>query len=214
MSDSAVSFFAADRAAGPEMATCHVTSLPGCRNKYASRLRLSPDDDRSAHGPVVITGADTLRRQPNCCRATVCDMTDAFTMPTREDAKYVHDEWDRRTRAHDIDGLLELYLPDATLESPLVPRVLDQLSGVLRGHDELRHFFVRGTEGRPNDLVRWYRTGEFMFDKRTLIWEYPRQAPDWEQVDLVEVMELSGPRIAHHRIYWGWYGTPLLQPSR
>jgi hypothetical protein len=111
-------------------------------------------------------------------------MTDAATMPTRADAQFVHDEWDRRTRAHDIEGLLELYLPDATLESPLVPRVLDQTSGVLHGHDELRTFFVRGTEGRPNDLVRWYRTGEFMFDKRTLIWEYPRQAPEWEQVDL------------------------------
>lgn len=67
---------------------------------------------------------------------------------------------------------------------------------------------------RPNDLVRWYRTGEFMFDKRTLIWEYPRQGPEWEQVDPVEVMELAGPRIAHHRIYWGWYGTPLLRPHR
>ena len=65
-------------------------------------------------------------------------------MPTRADAQFVHDEWDRRTRAHDIEGLLELYLPDATLESPLVPRVLDQTSGVLHGHDELRTFFVRG----------------------------------------------------------------------
>ena len=53
-----------------------------------------------------------------------------------------------------------------------------------------------------------------MFDQRTLIWESPRQAPDGEQVDLVEVMELTGPRIAHHRIYWGWYGTPLLRSSR
>ena len=105
-------------------------------------------------------------------------MTDAAPMPTRADAQFVHDEWDRRTRAHDIEGLLELYLPGATLESPLVPCVLDQTSGVLHGHEELRTFFVRGTEGRPNDLVRWYRTGEFMFDKRTLIWEYPRQAPE------------------------------------
>lgn len=132
--------------------------------------------------------------------------------PTRADAQFVHDEWDRRTREHDIEGLLELYLPDATLESPLVPRILDRPSGVLHGHDELRRFFVKGTQGRPNELVRWYRTGDFMFDNHTLIWEYPRQAPDWEQVDLVEVMELTGPRIAHHRIYWGWYGTPLLHP--
>ena len=72
----------------------------------------------------------------------------------------------------------------------------NQQSGVLHGHDELRHFFLKGTAGRPNELVRWYRTGQYMFDGCTLIWEYPRQAPEFEQVDLVEVMELVGPRIA------------------
>jgi hypothetical protein len=141
----------------------------------------------------------------------VGSMADTFQAATTADAQFVHDEWDRRTRAHDIDGLLDLYLADAILESPLVPVVLDQPSGVLRGHDELRRFFVLGTAGRPNDLVRWYRTGQYMFNGHILIWEYPRQAPEWEQVDLVEVMELAGPRIARHRIYWGWYGTPLLQ---
>jgi ketosteroid isomerase-like protein len=141
-------------------------------------------------------------------------MSETARTATHEDAQFVHDEWDRRTRAHDIDGLVELYLPDATLESPLVPRILDQVSGVLHGHDELRRFFTRGTEGRPDDLVRWYRTGDFMFNGHSLIWEYPRQTPDGEQVDLAEVMELAGPCIAHHRIYWGWYGAPLLQPGR
>ncbi len=141
-------------------------------------------------------------------------MIDTSHGASAADAQFVHDEWDRRTRAHDIDGLLDLYLPDAVLESPLVVRILDQASGVLRGHDELRRFFVKGTAGRPNDLVRWYRTGDYVFDGRTLIWEYPRQAPEWEQVDLVEVMELTGPRIAHHRIYWGWYGTRLLEGGR
>jgi hypothetical protein len=138
-------------------------------------------------------------------------MADTFQAATTPDAQFVHDEWDRPTRAHDIDGLLDLYLADAILESPLVPVVLDQPSGVLRGHDELRRFFELGTAGRPDDLVRWYRTGQYMFNGHTLIWEYPRQAPEWEQVDLVEVMELTGPRIAGHRIYWGWYGTPLLR---
>ena len=138
-------------------------------------------------------------------------MANALDTATREEAQFVHDEWDRRTRAHDIDGLVDLYLPDATLESPLVPRILDQQSGVLHGYDELRQFFVKGTAGRPNELVRWYRTGQYMFDGCTLIWEYPRQAPEFEQVDLVEVMELAGPRIARHRIYWGWFGTLLLE---
>jgi ketosteroid isomerase-like protein len=79
----------------------------------------------------------------------VASATDAATPA---DAQFVYDEWDRRTRAHDIEGLVDLYLPDATLESPLVPRVLDQASGVLHGHDELRDFFAKGTAGRPNEL--------------------------------------------------------------
>lgn len=133
------------------------------------------------------------------------------TATTRADAQLVHDEWDRRTRAHDIDGLLELYLPDAVLESPLVPRVMDSTSGVLTGHRQLREFFERGTRGRPNELVRFHRSGQFLFADGRLFWEYPRRTPDGDQVDIAEVMDLHGQRIARHRIYWGWFGTPLLQ---
>ena len=32
-----------------------------------------------------------------------------------DDAAFIYHEWDRRTRAHDIDELLELYTPDAIL---------------------------------------------------------------------------------------------------
>lgn len=135
------------------------------------------------------------------------------TVTTREHAQYVHDEWDRRTRAHDIDGLLDLYLPDAVLESPLVPRIMDTADGVLAGHRQLREFFERGTRGRPNELVRFHRSGRFLFDDDRLVWEYPRQTPEGDQVDITEVMDLAGPRIRHHRIYWGWFGTPLLQPD-
>lgn len=91
-----------------------------------------------------------------------------------EDARFVHDQWHRRTISRDVDALLELYLPDAVLESPLVPRVMDTTSGVLVGHDELREFLERGTRGRPNELVRFHRSGEFLFDGRRLVWEYPR----------------------------------------
>lgn len=133
---------------------------------------------------------------------------------TRTHAQYVHDEWDRRTRAHDIDGLLELYLPDAVLESPLVPRIMDTSSGVLTGHGQLREFFERGTRGRPNEVVRFHRSGQFLFGDGRLVWEYPRWTPEGDQVDITEVMDLTGPQIRHHRIYWGWFGIPLLQPRR
>ncbi len=85
---------------------------------------------------------------------------------------------------------------------------------MLTGHEQLQAFFQRGTDQRPNELVRWYRTGRYLFDGHTLMWEYPRTHPDGsEQVDLAEVMDLRGPQITHHRIYWGWNGTPLLTPQ-
>jgi steroid delta-isomerase len=62
--------------------------------------------------------------------------------------------------------------------------------------------------------VRWYRTGTFLTDgRRVLIWEYPRAAPDGDQADLVEVMEIEGGLIQHHRVYWGWKGSLLIAPA-
>lgn len=112
------------------------------------------------------------------------------------DAAFVFHEWDRRTRAHDINALLDLYTPDAVLESPLIPRIMDQHSGVLTGREQIWPFFQRGTDNRPNHLVRWYRSGRYHFDGHTLMWEYPRTHPDGgDQVDLAEVMDLRGPQI-------------------
>lgn len=72
---------------------------------------------------------------------------------------------------------------------------------MLTGRDQIRPFFQRGTDNRPKDLVRWYRTGRYQLDGQTLIWEYLRANPDGDdQVDLAEVLDLRGPQIAHHRI--------------
>ena len=111
------------------------------------------------------------------------------------------------------DGLVELYTDDATLESPLVPRILEQPDGVLRGSDQLRRFSTEGGRRRPNPLVRWHRDGGFLSDRTTLAWEYPRDAPDGDQVDIAEIMVLADGRIVAHRIYWGWYGTEMLIAS-
>jgi hypothetical protein len=37
-----------------------------------------------------------------------------------------------------------------------------------------------------------------------------RATPDGDQIDLVEVMDLSDGLIAHHRVYWGWIGFRTL----
>ena len=132
----------------------------------------------------------------------------------RADCERIFREWHYRARALDTEGLLALYGEDAVLESPLVPAILDdKQEGVLRGHDELRRFFAEGARRRPNELVRWYRTGEWLTDgHRVLVWEYPRHAPDGDQVDLVEFMEIVSGLIVCHRIYWGWKGCMLIAP--
>lgn len=109
--------------------------------------------------------------------------------------------------------MLALYAEDAKIETPLVLAILDdKTDGVPRGHDELRRFFDEGAKRRPNDLVRWSRTGERLTEGRHLvIWEYPREAPDGDQV-LVEVMDLAGGLIRHHRIYWGWKRCTVIAP--
>jgi len=133
----------------------------------------------------------------------------------RADCARIFHEWHERARARDTQGLLALYSEDAILESPLVPAILDNKpDGVLRGRGELRLFFDEGGRRRPNKLVRWYRTGEWLTDgRRLLVWEYPRQTPDGDQVDLVEFMEIAGGLIAYHRVYWGWNGCRLIAPA-
>ena len=65
-------------------------------------------------------------------------------------------------------------------------------------------FLQEGTRRRPNDLVRWYRTAAISLRAIAGV-EYPRQTPDGDQVDILEVMRLEGGKIKHHRIYWGWF---------
>src|SRR5450631_769873 len=130
------------------------------------------------------------------------------------DCERIHREWDAHAKSLDTNGLIALYAQDAILETPLVPAIFEGRSGILRGHAEIRPFFEEGARRRPNQLVRWYRTGNWLSDgRRVLMWEYPRAAPDGSQIELVEVMEIEHGLIQHHRIYWGWFGVNQLTHS-
>jgi len=134
-------------------------------------------------------------------------------MPENTDAqiRYVHDRWQTTIIQKDVDGLIALYAEDAIFETPAILVTLkDRKQGVLRGRSEIRPFFEAGFRKLGNELSRWYRTGEFFSNGRQLIWEYPREAPNGDQVDLVEVMEISNGLIVHHRVYWGWVGFQTL----
>ena len=132
-------------------------------------------------------------------------------MQYESDGERIYRLWDRYAREVDVDGLLSLYTPDATLETPVITAIFGTREGVARGHPELRRFFEEGGRRRPNALVRWYREpGRFHHDGRSLVWEYPREAPDGNQIEIAEFMDLSDGRIRHHRIYWGWFGIQEL----
>src|SRR5690349_20238228 len=129
------------------------------------------------------------------------------------DAQRIYEQWHESSKSGNVETLMNLYAPDAILETPLAMAILDDAkSGILRG-TELRRFFEEGVRRRPNELVRWYRDGTFFWDGHRLVWEYPRQTPDGNQVDILEVMDIAEGKITHHRVYWGWFGFELLKQS-
>lgn len=126
------------------------------------------------------------------------------------DFQETYERWHNYAKGRDVASLIDLYAEDAVFESPLVPAILDQESGVLNGRTEILQFLEEGTRRRPNDLVRWYRTGQYFTNNDTLIWEYPRATPEGEQIEIVEVMQIVRGKIKNHRIYWGWFGCHQL----
>ena len=134
--------------------------------------------------------------------------------PQRSDHARIHAEWHRAARERDTPALIALYAEDAVLESPLVPALLDEKpDGVLRGKAEIARFLEIGAKSRPIDLVRWHRSDVFFSAGSTLVWEYPRETPDGDQLEIVEVMDIAQGLIRWHRIYWGWKGCTLIARS-
>jgi membrane protein len=125
----------------------------------------------------------------------------------------IYEKWHKYAKERETKALIELYAEDAVFESPLVPILMNKDSGILRGKTEILAFLNEGTQRRPNELVRWYRTGKYFITGDVLVWEYPRQTPDGEQVDILELMEIRDGLIVNHRIYWGWFGTQMLIKS-
>lgn len=116
--------------------------------------------------------------------------------------------WERALAAHDVEGLLACYAPEATLESPVVAHITGG-RGICHGHEQLRSFFAEVVARTPE--VRRYRRAGFFTDGRRATWEYPRATPDGEQMDFVEVMDIEDGLIRTHRVYWGWRGVEVLR---
>jgi hypothetical protein len=63
---------------------------------------------------------------------------------------------------------------------------------------------------RKPPLRTYYRAGYLTDGDHTLIFEYPRDTPEGEQMDFVEVMELANGLIQRHCVYWGWRGIKVI----
>lgn len=127
----------------------------------------------------------------------------------KEDAKRIYHDWDRAFANNDVDALLALYAPNAILESPLIPYIMNCERGVVNGQAEIRALVEKVAKRKPL-LRRYYRKG-FLTDGKTLMFEYPRSTPEGDQMDFVEVMEIENGLIAYHRIYWGWRGFQVIK---
>jgi ketosteroid isomerase-like protein len=123
--------------------------------------------------------------------------------------EHIFDAWDEALGAKDLDASMALYHPDATLESPLVCHLLGTPEGVVGGREDLRRFVGDRVFPHQPPQRRRFRTG-LLTDGTRLTWEYPRQSPDGDQMDIVEVMEVRDGLIARHRVYWGWYSVGML----
>lgn len=114
-----------------------------------------------------------------------------------EDAERIYHAWDKALSSNDIEGLLALYAPSAIIESPLIPHLLNVEEGVCHGRDELRKLLELVAQRKPEK--RQYYRKKYFTDGKILMWEYPRETPDGEQMDFVEVMELEDGLIKYHR---------------
>ncbi|MFC2293560.1 MAG: nuclear transport factor 2 family protein, partial [Kingella oralis] len=87
------------------------------------------------------------------------------------DFERIYTQWHEYARTRNTEALISLYADDAQFESPLVPVIMQQDSGTLHGRAAILAFLQEGTRRRPNELVRWYRTGQYFVAGDTLVWE-------------------------------------------
>lgn len=127
----------------------------------------------------------------------------------QQDAERICQLWDDALGKKDLEASLSLYADDASIESPLVQHLMKTREGIVRGKDNLRQFIALVFATNPPQRKR-FKQG-FFTDGRVVTWEYPRVAPEGDQMELVEVMEIENGLIQRHRVYWGWYALNVLK---
>lgn len=105
----------------------------------------------------------------------------------------------------DVDGLVALFAPDATIESYLVTRALNRKDGVCRGRAEIRELALALMQrGRP-----WGGHEPPIIRGNTVAIEYRSAASDTEKFS-VDIIEVRDGMIQSLRAYAGWRAVKAL----
>lgn len=109
----------------------------------------------------------------------------------------------------DVEALVGLFAPDATIESYLVSRVFNRNEGVARGRTEIRELVIalmrRGTPwgGHEPPIIRG----------NTVAIEYRSASSDTEKFS-VDIIEVRDGKIQSLRAYAGWRAVMALTGGR
>ena len=126
-----------------------------------------------------------------------------------DNAEKIYHDWDKALSENNVEALLALYADDVIVESPLIPYLLQQEEGVCRGKEELRALVEMVAKRKPN-IRKFYRS-TLLCHGNLIMWEYPRDTPQGEQMDFAEIMNINDSGlIQSHRVYWGWKGFQVI----
>ncbi len=108
-------------------------------------------------------------------------------------------ELDAASSRNDVEALVALFAPDATIESYLVSRVFNRAEGVCRGRAEIRELALalmkrgRAWGGHEPPIIRG----------NTVAIEYRTASSDAERFS-VDILEVRDGAIQSLRAYAGW----------
>src|SRR5262245_8037642 len=100
---------------------------------------------------------------------------------------------------NDLDGLVALFAPDATIESPLILRAFGRKEGVCRGRAEIREL---GRELLKRG-VPWGRHAPPIIRGNMVAVEFMTASSDTETFS-VDIIEVRDGKIQSLRAYMGW----------
>jgi ketosteroid isomerase-like protein len=71
-------------------------------------------------------------------------------MITQQKAQQIAREWIEAWNRHDLDAIISHYTDDIEFTSPFVLKLLDNLSGTIKGKESLRSYFGKALAAYPD----------------------------------------------------------------